>query len=444
MFGIEFIEVGIGIFFAFFALSTICSTLVDIAVKFTSLRSQHLRTALGDLLGEQNVNGLVDELYEHHLISNPHQKKAGKVTYIEASDFSKAVFDILGGIADSSLYQAYLTRINRLPEGAAKTELLNLVNANPIQGKSMEADGQHLLADADFKTAALNLLRSFAPGSSGYKALETRIKALDETIPKTELLQVIRSTEETWPDIEKKAESWSQQAPFAQSLVHLLTFGSKDMRQFVECEAKIKAIENEPIRKTLLAILEGSAGKLSSIRSSLENWFNSSMEDVSRMYKKRMRLFVGLVAIVVVGVMNADSVRLTRSLWNDDELRSATVNAAEQYVSKETIRLAAVDSDSTKSFTSLMANVQNEIDEAHKLPLGWDSEPLPWQTDFPANKNQTWWWLNKILGLLITIGAVSLGSTYWYGQLKSLLQLRFSLSGSKTAPAPAPATTEKT
>jgi|GEM_PF-6582079 len=434
MFGIEFIEVGIGIFFAFFALSTICSTLVEIFVKFTHVRSKHLRTALGDLLGEKNVNGLVDELYDHHLITHPLKQKFGRVSYIAASDFSQAVLDLLGGVADSSLYQAYLNRINRMPDGSAKTELLRLIQANPVQAKAMEADCQQLLADADFKAAALKLLRSFSKGTEGYQALENRINALDKGLPKTELLQIIAATQETWPALGKQAEAWVENPSFAQGLVHLLTFGSKDMRQYVAMESKVKEIENPAIRKGLLSLLEGSATKLGQMRGRLEGWFNGAMDDVSRLYRKRMRFFVGGVAVVVVCLMNADAVRLARTLWNDDELRQATVHTAEQYVSDEKVRMAA--QDSTQSFTKLIANVQHQIDESHKLPLGWNSEPLPWQDDFPATQNEVWWWLNKILGLLISIAAISLGSTYWYQQLKSLLQLRFSLSSPKTSPVP--------
>ena len=127
--------------------------------------------------------------------------------------------------------------------------------------------------------------------------------------------------------------------------------------------------------------------------------------------------------------MNADSVRLVKELYNDNELRAATVLSAEKFVENDQAVSYALGKDSTTNVKALVDSLQKEIAYTHQLPLGWNSQKVPWFEEGKESKEIWLWWLNKILGLIISIGAVSLGSTYWYRQLKSLLNLRFNLGG---------------
>ncbi len=70
----------------------------------------------------------------------------------------------------------------------------------------------------------------------------------------------------------------------------------------------------------------------------------------------------------------------------------------------------------------------NEIDEL-RLPLGWEAwlEPENYSS-YDANT-----WLLKVMGLLLTIVAVSLGAPFWFDVLNRLVNLR--MSGAKPKPA---------
>lgn len=429
MFGIEFIEVGIGLFFAFFALSTICSTIVEIFSKIRKLRSKHLRSTLGDLLGEKEYNGIVDELYDHHLISSSVKKKVGETTYIDAKDFSSAVLDLLGGYADTSLYNAYLGRVNKFPVGTVKTDMLAILNASASQVKTMEADAQHYFQDTQFSQACVQLIRSFPDESSTHKAIVARIGELDNEKVRNELTLILTSTVSGLAGLAAQLKTWFADKDFCEGMFSLLTFGSKEVVQFKALEARINLIEDPKIKERLLGILNGGAEKLENIKSGLENWFNKSMNDLSEWYKRRMRYFVGGVAVIVVFSLNADSVRLVNELWNDNEMRAATVQATEKFVANEQAVNLAMGNDSAKSLSAMVDTLKHQIDNVHSLPLGWRSQKIMWFKDGVENKEVIYWWLSKLLGLFISIGAVSLGSTYWYRQLKSLLNLRFNLGG---------------
>lgn len=350
MFGTEIIEVGIGLAFAYFAISIICSGIVELGVKLSKLRAKHMKMALGRLLDDKHYNGFVAELYKHHLISSPLKDKLGDPTSITSRNFASAVLEILG-----------------------------------------------------------------------------------------------------------KNDSLS------------------DEEQFKLIEARIKTIKDPATRERLLAILHSSANHFDTLRAKIETWFNDSMEGVTEWYRQRMRTWVTIVSLVVVGVMNADTVKMTTMFWNDDELRSATVQAAQGYSNSLESRMSApavpapvttvqtadtlqglngdsivvstktvASADSLQTLNDLIS-IKTTLDTLYKdinatkvLPIGWSSEILPGSPGWDSKSSGFSWWLMKVIGLILTVGAVSLGSTYWYKQLQSLLRLRFGKQEPQLTPAPDP------
>jgi hypothetical protein len=351
MFGTEIIEVGIGLAFAYFAISIICSGIVELGVKLTKLRAKHMKMALGKLLDDKNYNGFVGELYKHHLITSPFKDRLGDPTSITSKNFAIAVMEILG-----------------------------------------------------------------------------------------------------------KNDKLSEEA------------------QFKLIKERILTIKDPATKDRMLSILNSSANQFDTMRAKIENWFNDSMEGVTEWYRQRMRTWVTIVSFVVVGIANADTVKMATMFWNDDELRSATVQAAQGYSNSLEARMSApvpaaptapvqtvdtvqgVNGDSLVVTTSTVASadslqtmndlisIKTTLDTLYKdinatkvLPIGWASEILPGKPGWDKSKDAFSWWLMKIIGLILTVGAVSLGSTYWYKQLQSLLRLRFGKSEPAPTPVPEPA-----
>jgi hypothetical protein len=349
MFGTEIIEVGIGLAFAYFAISIICSGIVELGVKLSKLRARHMKMALGKLLDDKHYNGFVGELYKHHLISSPLKDKLGDPTSITSRNFASAVMEILG-----------------------------------------------------------------------------------------------------------KNDKISEE------------------EQFKLIEERIKTIKEQATRERLLAILHSSANHFDTLRAKIETWFNDSMEGVTEWYRQRMRTWVTIVSLVVVGVMNADTIKMTTMFWNDDELRTATVQAAQGYSNSletrmktpivtpiapvqtvdtlqgvngdsivvKTVTVASADSLQTMndlvSIKTTLDTLYKDINATKVLPIGWHSEILPGRPGWDPKENAFTWWLMKVIGLILTVGAVSLGSTYWYKQLQSLLRLRFGKQEEQPTPAPDP------
>lgn len=67
-------------------------------------------------------------------------------------------------------------------------------------------------------------------------------------------------------------------------------------------------------------------------RKRIETWFNDSMDRVSGWYKRKAHAVLWIIGILLCIFVNADSISLAKTFWNDPTLRAATVAAATEHV----------------------------------------------------------------------------------------------------------------
>jgi hypothetical protein len=177
------------------------------------------------------------------------------------------------------------------------------------------------------------------------------------------------------------------------------------------------AVEQLPdaLRKPLAVFVRDATGDLERFRGNLERWFDDAMDRVSGFYKRKVQVAVLAYAILITAALNLDSVAFATRLWTDDLVRSAAVAAAE--------RQQQQGQDPGSGTTRLLEEVR-ELN----LPLGWSSaDPL---RDPPSGLAG---WLLKLLGLAVTVLALSLGAPFWFDLLSRVARLR------STGPPPPPA-----
>lgn len=168
----------------------------------------------------------------------------------------------------------------------------------------------------------------------------------------------------------------------------------------------------EDARKTLESLVVDAGRDRDQLRTSIENWFDDTMDRVSGWYKRRTTIMLFFIGVVVAGAFNVDSWQLANTLWNNESVRSAVVSQAEKQAQKPLDKAAKDVSDV----------------EQLKLPIGWkaqESETTK-QADrdpraFPRTPGQ---YVGKILGLLISAIAISLGAPFWFDLLNRLTRLR--------------------
>ncbi|MFQ6028940.1 MAG: hypothetical protein ACE5Q6_15775, partial [Dehalococcoidia bacterium] len=186
--------------------------------------------------------------------------------------------------------------------------------------------------------------------------------------------------------------------------------------------------------KTILASHVNSAGgDIEKARENIEKWFDDSMERVSGWYTRKTRLVGLFLAIIVVVVVNADSLMISNTLAKNDALRDTLVEAASNPDFNEANLKAEVDCKTSPD------NINCQIEKA-AIPAGWDfpekfSAPAAeWPSAAERGIPQGLEWVTKVVGLLITAVAVSLGAPFWFRFLGRLMNLRQGLRQSGAPP----------
>ncbi len=179
---------------------------------------------------------------------------------------------------------------------------------------------------------------------------------------------------------------------FAGILMDLVTPEHPGTITFDQLEEGIQKLPQGNVRRTLLALIQGVGRDLNAAQKAIEGWFNDSMERVSARYKRRTQMWTLIVAILITIATNADTIHFAQRLWLEPALRSMVAAAAQH-----------------ATMTASDAGVAQ---------LG---QMIGWRTQ------QDWGllgWLERVLGWLLTVGAVSLGAPLWFDTLNRFVNIR--------------------
>jgi hypothetical protein len=169
-------------------------------------------------------------------------------------------------------------------------------------------------------------------------------------------------------------------------------------------ERSLASIPNAQLSEALLALYRSAGGDAVRFQHAAEEWFDDAMERVSGWYKRRVHVLLAVIAAVVVVVLNADTLAAGRVLWRDDAVRTAIVKEASD-TAKGTLDDVALE------------NTVKKLD----LPLGWNLSVGDGPTQLPDNAVA---WVQKLVGLLLTIAAIQLGAPFWFDLLSKIVRIR--------------------
>jgi hypothetical protein len=210
--------------------------------------------------------------------------------------------------------------------------------------------------------------------------------------------------------------------------------------------------------RAVLSLTSGVAEKVDDQRKEVERWFDQSMDRVSGWYKRRIQIILIVIAVPIVVALNADTLTMAQTLWQDGAVRDSLVNEASDIVNQASTPSCFVPSASTTpavSGTSAATTPQDCADQIrtrlkglqilgwrendYKLPVAEQhSDPREFPRFEGVFDRDTAYgdWALKFGGLLITIGAVSQGATFWFDLLKRFVNLRGSGAPPKTSEGP--------
>jgi len=193
-----------------------------------------------------------------------------------------------------------------------------------------------------------------------------------------------------------------------------------------ELKAALEKMPDTPARKIVLGFTRSAGDNLANVRKDMENWFDDSMDRVSGWYKRKAQKIIAVAGLVFCVAANADTLMIVNELWHDQALRTSVDAAAVAGIK------AGAPTDSQANLNAAIGDVQ----AVKELPIGWKWTPK----DAPKAEMRgipidCLGWTKKVLGILISILAVSLGAPFWFDILSNLGNLR--LSGNPPQPASA-------
>jgi hypothetical protein len=195
----------------------------------------------------------------------------------------------------------------------------------------------------------------------------------------------------------------------------------------------------EGLKRIFLQYLSDT-GDLQLVKDKISKWFEDAQDRLIGSYKKRLQIWIMGIAMVLVGLTNADTINLVTFFYNNDNAREAVAKKAEYFLQDSVIinkvkEIRTFNPDSLKGKSqkeiaagldenvNTLKNLNGELSDL-KLPLGWGIENV--------KTPKILWYLKKIGGLLLTAFAVSMGAPFWFDVLNKIASLRSSGNKPKT------------
>jgi hypothetical protein len=413
MFGSTALETAFGLVFVFLLVSLACTAAKEVVELILKKRSVHLEAGLRRMLGapEEGAPTLVV----------PQQQAIG------AADAT--------AVADANRVAGYKPPLKR---EMTDVEMAIAVSARTAARARMNP-AEHVAAaqaaigaapEANKPTALMHAEVAQSVQALGQAAVQAIVGK--DWLQKLYSHPLVRSMGET----DSNDPSYLPSATFAKALMHLVRIeagvvaaGNDPVADF---RTAVQQIPNESVKGALLAMLDVAGTSIDRVQKEIEGWFDGAMERVSGWYKRWSQIWVFVFGIAFTIVLNVDAIAIGRALWSNPALRESVTIAAQKQVAA-----GSPSADSTVTATNATKEKGEAADPNADVIKAWDGLekaqarvlqlglPIGWNWDDPHSVPQSAGSLVfKLLGLSITILAVSLGAPFWFDVLNKIAVVR--------------------
>ena len=227
---------------------------------------------------------------------------------------------------------------------------------------------------------------------------------------------------------DKRHPAYLAPRTFVAVITDILTGSKPGSVEFDHFEKGGEALPIGNVRTSVLALVQRSNKDLEQAQLATEAWFKDAMDRVNGWYKRRTQLWTIIIALLLTLVANANTINIVKKLGNDPVLRTAVVEEAKVRAQKPrpTISVEYADQDDPTNPT-ITHNQGNELSQNEMDLLG---QILGWHDNVFHDKNGYSWskqiWLERFIGWLLTILAISLGAPFWFDILNKIINIRFA------------------
>lgn len=222
---------------------------------------------------------------------------------------------------------------------------------------------------------------------------------------------------------DKKGPAYIASNTFARVMIDLIDQKSEFKAKVASNKAALEtAIDQANLPDSMVTVMKSliddADTSIKEFQQNVSVWFDNAMDRFSGVYKRWLQIVSLLIAFVLAAVLNVDTITIAQTLWRNPELRSQI--ADEVAIAIEMCREKQGLEDCTA-----FNNVKNTRSKIEMLPVGWSSDDKAF--------SNAWSFILKLIGLVLTALAASLGAPFWFDVLNKLNSLRST--GTKPKPA---------
>lgn len=476
------LDIALGLVFIFFALSLLASELQEIISTLLQWRAEHLKRSIEVLLSgndrEKDVaaQALADALYGSPWIRSLNQEAKGRI-----ARSLRGILHLLGRI-----YRTLTGTRNVF--GAGETSGPSYIPAEAFANSLLERMqlGQlwQVLAEDRLATFAAdrvilpvsNILSDLKASTGNEFLLNAELKQFEQSVQG--IVQDFRSSTVSLPEsvdrIVRRLEDFTLMAqdilpdshPLTETFMRRLEYIKRGLASTsaeraallcklrpsvialldvfepgsaTNCELRRLAEGNHAVAQILVQCLEQAAmtpalraslvalarkaealtdkaqGQVEQFSREIETWYDRGMERATGVYRRNAKAVALMIGIATAVAINADSFHIASRLATDPILRDTVVQAADQLVTESS-------GDLSQDLTQVQAAVDTALAEI-PFPLGYTDAVLKQQREaeaaWPLPLVQRRW-----LGWLVSGFAISMGSTFWFNALKTIVNVR--------------------
>ncbi|MBL8063252.1 MAG: hypothetical protein JNK32_09555 [Anaerolineales bacterium] len=185
-----------------------------------------------------------------------------------------------------------------------------------------------------------------------------------------------------------------------------------------ELKELINAFPESEGKQAILKWVGQGVTNVEDLRKRTTMYFSGVMDQASATFKSNARSFVIMLSIFLTLLLGTDSIQLAQTLWSNASVRALAVAQAELVVQQD-------DAEAR------MDDLIQQLLDLNIVRIGW------WQTELPPAGSTAgqWIWFSilKVLGLGLTVAAISQGSSFWYDLLKKISSPTSSSSSSTSS-----------
>lgn len=180
--------------------------------------------------------------------------------------------------------------------------------------------------------------------------------------------------------------------------------------------AKIQTMEDGEPKRMMQFILRYAGGDIKEFQAQAERWFDEVMSRSLDWYKRNLKWWLFAIGLVLAGIFNADTIQIYQNISASAVTQKFLTEMAANYADNtDTVTAIQLDLSLEASIARLDSALQ-KIEYIHSpLGLGWNAS---------VYKFTAYMWLVKLLGLILTGIAVTMGAPFWFDLLKKMLALR--------------------